>query len=47
MAKDTSTVTRWLQKYRSGGLDELLKIKKASGAKRKIPEGAIAAPKME
>ncbi|BAY89835.1 MULTISPECIES: helix-turn-helix domain-containing protein [unclassified Tolypothrix] len=29
LAKDTSTVTRWIQKYRSGGLDELLKIKKA------------------
>lgn len=29
LAKDTSTVTRWLQKYRSGGLDELLLIKKA------------------
>ncbi|MBE9107213.1 helix-turn-helix domain-containing protein [Nostoc cf. edaphicum LEGE 07299] len=43
LAKDTSTVTRWLQKYRSGGLDELLKIKKAPGAKRKIPEGAMAA----
>ncbi|WP_161606850.1 helix-turn-helix domain-containing protein [Fortiea contorta] len=25
LAKDTSTVTRWIQKYRSGGLDELLK----------------------
>jgi hypothetical protein len=25
LAKDTSTVIRWLQKYRSGGLDELLK----------------------
>ncbi|MEH1840458.1 MAG: helix-turn-helix domain-containing protein [Nostoc sp.] len=29
LAKDTSTVTRWLQKYRTGGLSELLKIKKA------------------
>ena len=29
LAKDPSTVTRWLQKYRSGGLDELLSIKKA------------------
>jgi len=25
------TVTRWLQRYRSGGLSELLKIKKAPG----------------
>ncbi|WP_414573602.1 helix-turn-helix domain-containing protein [Nostoc sp. CCY 9925] len=43
LAKDTSTVTRWLQKYRSGGLDELLEIKKAPGAKRKIHDIAIAA----
>lgn len=43
LAKDTSTVTRWLQKYRSGGLSELLEIKKAPGAKRKINEPAIAA----
>ncbi|MEH2412663.1 helix-turn-helix domain-containing protein [Nostoc sp.] len=41
LAKDTSTVTRWLQKYRSGGLSELLKIKKAPGAKRKINECAM------
>ena len=26
LAKNTSTVTRWLQKYRLGGLDELLKM---------------------
>jgi len=36
LAKDTSTVTRWLQRYRSGGLSELLKIKKAPGAKPKF-----------
>ncbi|NRB06063.1 MAG: helix-turn-helix domain-containing protein, partial [Richelia sp.] len=36
MARDTSTVTRWLQKYRTGGLSGLLEIKKAAGAKRKI-----------
>jgi transposase len=47
LAKDTSTVTRWLQKYRTGGLSELLKIKKAPGAKRKIPDVAIAALKEE
>ena len=40
LAKDTSTVTRWLQKYRMGGLSELLKIKKAPKAKRKIPTGS-------
>ncbi len=41
LAKDTSTVTRWLQKYRLGGLDELLSIKKAPGAKRKIHSAAM------
>ncbi|MEH2462802.1 hypothetical protein [Nostoc sp.] len=29
-----------MNKYRTGGLSELLKIKKAPGAKRKIPEAA-------
>ncbi|NJM20026.1 MAG: helix-turn-helix domain-containing protein, partial [Richelia sp. SL_2_1] len=47
LAKDSSTVTRWLQKYRSGGLDELLEIKKAPGAKRKIHDAAIAALESE
>ncbi|CDN15471.1 hypothetical protein RintRC_0895 [Richelia intracellularis] len=36
MARDTSRVTRWLQKYRTGGLSGLLEIKKAARAKRKI-----------
>ena len=43
MARDISTVTRWLQKYRTGGLSGLLEIKKAAGAKRKINDDAIAA----
>lgn len=43
LAKDTSTVTRWLQKYRAGGISELLSIKKAPGAKRKIHDEALAA----
>src|SRR4028118_1487596 len=43
LAKDTSTVTRWLQKYRTDGLSGLLEIKKAPGAKRKIDDAAIAA----
>ena len=43
LAKDTSTVTRWLQKYRAGGLNELLSIKKAPGAKRKIDDAALTA----
>jgi len=41
LAKDTSTITRWLQKYRTGGLSSLLEIKKAPGAKRKIHPGAM------
>jgi len=42
LAKDTSTVTRWLQKYRRDGLSGLLEINKAPGAKRKIHSGAAA-----
>lgn len=47
LAKDTSTVTRWLQKYRKSGLSGLLEIKKAPGAKRKIHDAALAALKLE
>ncbi len=47
LAKDTSTVTRWLQKYRAGGIAELLLIKKAPGAKRKIDDEALAALEQE
>ena len=43
LARNTSTITRWLQKYRTGGLSSLLEIKKAPGAKRKIHPGALAA----
>jgi transposase len=43
LARDSSTVTRWLQKYRTDGLSGLLEIKKAPGAKRKIDDAAIAA----
>ena len=43
LARDTSTITRWLQKYRTDGLSGLLEIKKAPGAKRKIDDAAIAA----
>lgn len=31
LGRDTSTVTRWLQKYRRGGLPELLEVKTAPG----------------
>ena len=47
LGRDTSTVTRWLQKYRSGGLSSLLEIKKAPGAKRKINDAALASLKRE
>jgi transposase len=47
LARDTSTVTRWLQRYRRGGLSGLLAVKKAPGAKRKINDEAIAALKQE
>jgi transposase len=36
LGRDTSTVTRWLQKYRRGGLVKLLQINKAPGNDRKI-----------
>ena len=43
LARDTSIVTRWLQKYRTVSVSGLLEIKKAAGAKRKINDDAIAA----
>jgi transposase len=42
LGRDTSTVTRWLQKYRSGGLTELLQINKAPGAERKLSDEVLA-----
>jgi transposase len=48
LGRDTSTVTRWLQKYRNGRISSLLEINKAPGARsRKISDDAIAAPKHE
>ncbi|MBW4690054.1 MAG: helix-turn-helix domain-containing protein [Komarekiella atlantica HA4396-MV6] len=41
LGRDTSTVTRWLQKYRASGLSGLLEIKKAPGANRKINDEAL------
>lgn len=43
LGRDTSTVTRWLQKYRRGGLVELLQINKARGNERKIKGEVLAA----
>ena len=42
LGRDTSTVTRWLQKYRRGGLVELLQINKAAGNERKINPEVLA-----
>lgn len=42
LGRDTSTVTRWLQKYRRGGLVELLQINKAPGNERKIKGEVLA-----
>ncbi|BAY78254.1 putative transposase [Nostoc linckia NIES-25] len=36
LARDPSTITRWLQKYRQQGLTGLLKIKKPAGQEPKI-----------
>jgi transposase len=43
LGRNTSTVTRWLQKYRQGGLADLLQVKKAPGAARKLSNEVIAA----
>jgi len=42
LGRDTSTITRWLQKYRRGGIKELLQIKKAPGAKRILSDAVLA-----
>lgn len=36
LGRDGSTVTRWLQKYRLGGLGKLLEVKAPPGATRKL-----------
>lgn len=42
LGRDKSTVTLWLQKYRQGGLVELLQINKAPGNERKIKGEVLA-----
>lgn len=42
LGRDTSTITRWLQKYRRGGLSELLQVKTAPGNER-IIQGEVLA----
>lgn len=42
LGRDTSTITRWLQKYRRGGLKQLLQVNKAPGNERKINGEVLA-----
>jgi transposase len=42
LGRDPSTVTRWLQSYRQGGLASLLSVKKAPGQRRLLTEEALA-----
>jgi len=41
LGRNGSTVTRWLQKYRQGGLSELLAVKKAPGKSRHLTSEAL------
>lgn len=43
LGKNSATVTRWLQKYREGGLATLLQVNKAPGAKRKLSDEVLQA----
>lgn len=42
LGRDPSTISRWLQKYRRGGLDELLEVKTAPGQTPRISPEALA-----
>lgn len=42
LGRDPSTVTRWLQRYRQGGLASLLEVKVAPGQVPKITPEALA-----
>lgn len=42
LGRDSSTVTRWLQKYRQGGLSELLALKSAPGKSPHLSPEALA-----
>lgn len=41
LGRDPSTITRWLQKYRQGGLSALLEVKTAPGGVRQITPEAL------
>lgn len=47
LGRNRVTVQRWLQKYRSGGLDKLLEVHKRKGRAMIIPEWAIESLKQE
>ena len=36
LCRNEATITRWLKKYRKGGIRELLSVKKAPGKERRI-----------
>lgn len=42
LGRDPSSITRWLQKYRQGGLSQLLEVKTASGQPPQITPEALA-----
>lgn len=42
LGRDPSTITRWLQKYRQGGISELLEVKTAPGKTPQISPEALA-----
>lgn len=42
LGRDPSTVTRWLQRYRQGGLDALLEVKVAPGQTPQLTPEAMA-----
>lgn len=42
LGRDTSTVSRWLQKYRRGGLSQLLEVKTAPGQAPHLTPEALA-----
>jgi transposase len=41
LGRDESTVYRWLQRYKQGGIERLLEIKTAPGKSALIPETVI------
>lgn len=41
LGRDESTVYRWLQRYKQGGIDRLLEVKTAPGKVAKIPPEAM------